>query len=193
MEDKIKSIIRLNIELEGALRVAADRKSDEALEAAREKFAEMTAIFASLQPAPESKADARLTGVKEDEALNGEESPSPEPTLDEIPADGKIVESDADAADVAVEETQPEKPAHEPLQRPDIRKAFTLNDKFLFRRELFGGNDAEFNDTLDLLESMGSLHEAEEYLYDDLQWDAENDTVRDFMNIITGYFSQHSR
>ena len=69
----------------------------------------------------------------------------------------------------------------------------TLNDKFLFRRELFNGSDAELNDTLDLIASMDSLHEAEEYLYDDLQLDPENESVRDFMNILTTYFSSPAR
>ena len=40
---------------------------------------------------------------------------------------------------------------------------------------------------------MDSLHEAEEYLYDDLQLDPENESVRDFMNILTAYFSSPAR
>ncbi len=75
-----------------------------------------------------------------------------------------------------------------PIALGDIRKSMTLNDKFLFRRELFGGSDAEFNDTLDLLTSMDSLDEAEEYMYHDLQWDPENPVVADFMTIIATHF-----
>ena len=33
----------------------------------------------------------------------------------------------------------------------DLRKAFSLNDRFRFRRELFGNSDPEMNDTLNLL------------------------------------------
>ena len=69
----------------------------------------------------------------------------------------------------------------------------TLNDKFLFRRELFGGNDAELNDTIELLASMHSFDEVEEYIYDDLQWDRKNPTVVDFMEIIKTYFINPSK
>jgi len=198
MEETIKRIIRLNVELEGVLRVVAERKSDEAMESARGKFAEMSALFASIEAVTamsgdkeEGKSDPEE--VEKAAAPDGKELPEPEPeTKEKEPEKELPVES-------AEEEPIVSAPSREPAAEPrkvvhgDIRKVFTLNDKFLFRRELFSGNDAEFNDTLDLIESMASLREAEEYLYEDLQWDAENDSVRDFMNIITGYFSQQSR
>ena len=74
-------------------------------------------------------------------------------------------------------------------ERPDLRRSFTLNDKFMFRRELFADSDAELNDTIDLLMTMDTLDEAREYLLHDLQWDADNATVADFMAIITKYFT----
>lgn len=74
-------------------------------------------------------------------------------------------------------------------ERPDLRRSFTLNDKFMFRRELFADSDAELNDTIDLLMTMDTLDEAREYLLHDLQWDADNATVADFMAIITNYFT----
>lgn len=74
-------------------------------------------------------------------------------------------------------------------ERPDLRRSFTLNDKFMFRRELFADSDAELNDTIELLMTMDTLDEAREYLLHDLQWDADNTTVADFMAIITNYFT----
>lgn len=74
-------------------------------------------------------------------------------------------------------------------ERPDLRRSFTLNDKFMFRRELFADSDAELNDTIDLIMTMDTLDEAREYLLHDLQWDADNATVADFMAIITNYFT----
>ncbi len=184
--DTLRRLIRLNVELEGALRVAEARPGVEAMDVARDKFAEMSALFATLENPPAEVVDDPLTGLKEDEALNGEAQPDPEPTAAEVPLGGNPVETDADARDVA-------DAAAGKTQRGDIRKMLTLNDKFLFRRELFNGSDAELNDTLDLIASMDSLHEAEEYLYDDLQLDPENESVRDFMNILTTYFSSPAR
>ncbi len=72
----------------------------------------------------------------------------------------------------------------------DLRKAFSLNDKFRFRRELFGNSDTDMTDTLNLVSAMSSQCEAEEYFYHDLEWDAENEEVQEFMAIIANHFKQ---
>jgi hypothetical protein len=71
----------------------------------------------------------------------------------------------------------------------DLRKAFSLNDRFRFRRELFGNSDTEFADTLNLIEAMNSIGEAEDYFFLDLGWDIENPEVADFMTIIRQHFA----
>ncbi len=73
-------------------------------------------------------------------------------------------------------------------QTRNLKKAFSLNDRFRFRRELFGNSDSEFADAINMVEAMESLTEANEYFYDDLQWDPENPEVIDFMQIITKHF-----
>ncbi|MCM1518404.1 MAG: hypothetical protein NC117_07170 [Pseudoflavonifractor sp.] len=70
-----------------------------------------------------------------------------------------------------------------------LRRSFTINDKFRFRRELFGNSETEFADTLNLVSAMGSLSEAEDYFYGDLEWDADNEEVKDFMDVISRYFN----
>ncbi len=175
MEDTIKKLIRLNVELEGVLRVAFDRPCAEAMDAARDKFAEMSALFAGLGKAPVCEkapvADEPLKVAPEPEKK------APLAPLDPAPAP----ESATTAAP----------PAAAP--RGDIRRMLTLNDKFLFRRELFNGSDTELNDTLDLVASMASMREAEEYLYDDLQLDPDSDSMRQFIEILGSYFNTSSR
>lgn len=70
----------------------------------------------------------------------------------------------------------------------DLRKAFTLNDKFRFRRELFHGSDEAFNRTLDLLESMQDYEQAFTYLTGDMQLDENNEAVAEFLTIIKRHF-----
>lgn len=70
----------------------------------------------------------------------------------------------------------------------DINKAFTLNDRFRFRRELFRNVQADFDSTLDVIATMASFEEAEEYFYDDLCWDPENEDVKLFMEIVSKHF-----
>lgn len=74
--------------------------------------------------------------------------------------------------------------------RKNIKTYFTINDKFRFRRELFSNNDADFTDSLNLVQAMQSIEEAEDYFYNDLQWDAESDDVKEFFIIINKFFNQ---
>ena len=68
------------------------------------------------------------------------------------------------------------------------KPAFTLNDRFRFRRELFNNSDAEFSEAMGRIALMDSYDEAEEHFIDELGWDAENPEVADFMEIIRIYF-----
>lgn len=70
----------------------------------------------------------------------------------------------------------------------DISKAFTLNDRFRFRRELFRNSDEEFRETLEAIGSMADMDEAEDYFFNDLCWDASDPVVKEFMAIVAKHF-----
>ncbi len=203
MTNIYEQLLRLNVELEGALRVLRERDSYQALQVATEKFEAMSSLFQSLK---ERAAANTPTEIKEEEAVGTEQAPLNEPAQKSVPDNAVIADSDASSIEAAVDEAS--KSAKESEKDPieakvsnitipqtvgDIRKSMTLNDKFLFRRELFGGNDAELNDTLELLASMHSFDEAEEYIYDDLQWNREDPTVSDFMSIIKTFFTNYGK
>lgn len=71
----------------------------------------------------------------------------------------------------------------------DIRRAFTLNDRFRFKRELFGNSESNFSDALNVISAMSSIDEAEEYFYNDLCWSPENEEVKEFMKILANHFA----
>lgn len=111
---------------------------------------------------------------------------------DDEDADVNLIE-DADEEVVDDEDEDDDVPLtlDEALQRNmsrDLRKAFSLNDRFRYRRELFANNDVEMNDTLNLVETMHSFSEAEDFFYGDLEWDKEAPEVIDFMNVIRNHF-----
>lgn len=70
----------------------------------------------------------------------------------------------------------------------DLKKAFSLNDRFRFRRELFGNSDTMMTDTLNLVEAMPSYSEALDYFYTDLEWDRTMPEVIEFLKIIEQHF-----
>jgi hypothetical protein len=144
---------------------------------------------------PETAAPYAEAGVADEAA---EEVPlESDDTEVEVADEGveEVVE-DESADDDAVEE-EPEVAA-EPMRLDEklaressrnLRKAFSLNDRFRFRRELFGNSDIEMSDTLNLVEAMSSYAEAVDYFMTDLQWDAENPEVAEFMAIIEKHFA----
>lgn len=66
--------------------------------------------------------------------------------------------------------------------------AFCLNDRYRFRRAIFGGSSAEFNAAMTHLATLDSYEEAEEYFYGDMGLDPEDQDVVDFMAVIKNYF-----
>lgn len=72
--------------------------------------------------------------------------------------------------------------------RRHVSSVFNLNDKFRFRRELFGNSDALYVECLDTLSAMTSLDEAVDYLYGDLRWDSTNDDVKAFTDLLANYY-----
>ena len=71
----------------------------------------------------------------------------------------------------------------------DLKHAFTINDRYRFKRELFANSEIELNDTLNLLSAMATIGEAEEYFFEDLEWDKDNEDVIDFMTILKKHFA----
>lgn len=85
----------------------------------------------------------------------------------------------------------PEVADNEPLKmsaKPRGRLVFTLNDRFRFKRELFGNSDEVFNKTLSNVAMFDSYEEAENYFLSDLQWNAERGEVKEFLDILRKYY-----
>ena len=66
----------------------------------------------------------------------------------------------------------------------DIKRGVSLNDRFLFQRELFNNNRNEMNSTLEQLSNLGSYEEADKYIRDNFSWDFEDQVVNDFLLVV---------
>ncbi len=70
----------------------------------------------------------------------------------------------------------------------DFRKAFSLNDRFRFRRDLFHGNENVMNRVVSDLNDLHTLAESKEYIRSQLQWDLNDETVKDFIQLLEKRF-----
>ena len=66
----------------------------------------------------------------------------------------------------------------------DLRKAFNLNDRFLYRRELFGGSEDAMNKVIAILNNKVSFNESVAFLEEKLHWDFSNPIVKNFVKIL---------
>lgn len=161
---------------------------------------------------PELEPEEDVAEVTAEQVADGEYDNEQEPMVELVLDDEPTAEPDAETPNVAdetedveaedniEEETEANEKASddseplrldEKLQRSrskDLKSAFSLNDTFRFRRELFGNSAAEMTDALHMVEAMHSFDEAEDYFYGDLGWDRESDDVKEFMAIIKNHF-----
>ena len=66
----------------------------------------------------------------------------------------------------------------------DVRRSISLNDQFLFQRELFNNNREAMNAMLAKLQSFSSFDLVESYLKRNTTWDFKNETVDKFLQML---------
>ncbi|MBO7165087.1 MAG: hypothetical protein J6V60_03270 [Muribaculaceae bacterium] len=138
---------------------------------------QMSTLFDASAFDDDDEDDEEDEGSEEDVCYDATDD---EEVLDEEPSeeDGDFLASYTDAShsvDVS--------------DRPDIRRMFSVNDRYRFRRELFSNSEVDFVDNLNLVQAMSCYEDAEDYFYNDLQWDKEFEEVVEFMSIIYRYFN----
>lgn len=71
----------------------------------------------------------------------------------------------------------------------DLVKAININDKFLFIKELFGGDADLYNQTIKHLNQAADLNEAIIYIHENFEWDADNETAMAFIDLVRRKFT----
>ena len=143
--------------------------------------------------APMDDAEIVSVSLEEEEATEEHPAVQPEPTV----------------VSPAPVETRVDEPVSEPLESPaspvvnddirvdemltrrgaeDLKKVFTLNDKFRFRRELFQQNDDMFRQALSELDSMPNYAAACTYVRNLFATPENTETIEDFLAIIKPHY-----
>lgn len=89
-------------------------------------------------------------------------------------------------------QTEPKKTLadqHRDKKVVNLKESLTLNQQFMFIKELFLGDEVVFNQALDQLESCRSYHDATSLLKRSYslknQWDLESDVVKNFFEMLS--------
>ncbi|MCM1317178.1 MAG: hypothetical protein NC241_03250 [Bacteroides sp.] len=160
----IDQLITLSVEIEALLRVLRDNPSPEAKDLLEEKFEQFSQLFYTQIP---QFGDIKVLKDPNDLKVLNDPNLAPAPAPEPIKLDEMLCRREA----------------------KDLTRAFTLNDKFRFTRELFDGDKTRFADALNMLMAMRSLDEARDYLAADLAIDPDSEAGADFITIITNHFN----
>lgn len=128
------------------------------------------------QAPPELEETLELTEQEEDAVKETPEVPEP-PETAEAP---ETAETPEEAGLASVTSLSP----------ATLREAMSLNDLFLYRRTLFGGSAAAFNDALTQIATFSHISEVRNFMRDTLHINMKTSEAKDFINIMAPFFSE---
>lgn len=165
---------------------------DEAMQAQAEPEVEVDLIYpedeeATVELPKEDVVSAAPTEQAEAPVVEPQPVAEPEPVVEPQP----VVEPEPAPAPAPA--PQPETP-RAPQQTSlfgsavaDIRQAVSIGDRFLFQRELFGGNAEKLQQTLTELNTLHSFDEAVAFI-ERFGWDKQSPTHELFLNVLRRRF-----
>lgn len=99
----------------------------------------------------------------EEEPLDAQEAIAPEQSTEEVEEEDLLADEDEGRIKT--------------FEGKELQKMMSINDRFLFRRELFDGDGEEMNATIEDLNHITSYEASLAYLHTRFEWDFESETV----------------
>lgn len=190
MKTNINNLLTTAYELEGLLLVMQRHSGDvpqEVIDRFKEK-AEMMAREAKLIERKEEECALSSQPLQQPYAPEDkpqqpalEEKPQP-PVLQDKPQPPIVEEKPK----LTISTPPPFKGTH------DITSAFSINDRFLFQRELFDDDAEKFNDTIAQMQRMRDIDQVQQFMTDVLQWNTSDDVVKEFVRLINKSFEDNA-
>jgi hypothetical protein len=98
---------------------------------------------------------------------------------------GESVAAQRSLNDLIGEDHQEDAFSRRPLK--SIREGISLNDRYLFVRELFGNSNDKFNEAVDTLDRAGSIQDAVHFLKSNYKW-SKTETSQKFLTLVKRRF-----
>lgn len=131
------------------------------------------------QPAPQADPEPETTQDAEEE-----EVAQPSPLLPEATT---AATTEAETTEAETTEYIQATPSLTPAT---LREAMSINDLFLFRRTLFGGSAAAFNNALSEIATFRHISEVRNFMRDTLRINLKAPEAKDFLNVMAPFFSE---
>lgn len=103
----------------------------------------------------------------------------------QLPTEPGTVLADTIATPTTIADTIPSQPRVGESGAVDtLRSSISVGDRFMLIRELFGGNEAEYESTIDKLEEMDNLDDCIIYIAENFAWRASSDGAKLIMDLL---------
>lgn len=163
MNPVIDRMLGLTADIAEELLAAKDAGSDSLPEGLKLKIISLAELAATVDTAPSPSAEPEVV-----------EAQSPE-VVEEPQEETYEVEPDEDA------------PCRN-LDPADIFKAFSINDAFLYRREIFGGSRQRFMEALERVATLPDRQALQEYLVESLGLNLNKTPGKEFYQSLVAFF-----
>lgn len=168
------TLLEKAIEIEGIIRILRDgHPSPETYALLKRKTAELSAEVATLQP-QRQVAESIDTSTEPDDIILSFDT-AEEPLA--ASATGTTFSGNKEKERSASE-------------RKCLKSIFSLNDRYLYSRELFGGDMKMFDATLGFIEGVENFSDIEDYFYNELEWDPDNSVATSFIDTLRLHYKE---
>lgn len=137
----------------------------------------------------EAEREENATETDDDILLTLDDDDQPEPEPEPEP-ESETEPEPAPAPEPTPAPARSARPAKEDAsdagKAPNYKSRFSLNDRFLYARELFNGDMKMFDASVRAIEGVKDFSVVEDYFYNELDWNREDPTVKAFMDTLAG-------
>lgn len=184
--NNIKEMLSATIEIEGLLRVMRHGSSPEAEALLADKIDYLVELYTEGIRGDESAKDHIVEKTIPDKSIEDK-------SIEDKSIEGKSLENEPVSEAPTGERALSDKPVwlNESMARQnssDLRKAFSLNDRYRFINNLFAGDKAEFERFIDRLSTLDNSDAAYNMMVDKLGDDESNPELEDFFTIVLNHF-----
>ena len=141
-----------------------------------------TTTVASATPEPKAEPAPAPAPVVPQQPVAPAPAPQPQPKSVEPQRVADVLGSGRKVlGDMSQNESMPTPPMS---KISDLRKAIGINDKFIMLRDLFAGDEAQYNATIDALNSFASLDECMIYIVENFAWNPDSEGAKLIVSLI---------
>ncbi|MBE6202687.1 MAG: hypothetical protein E7135_03430 [Rikenellaceae bacterium] len=118
-------------------------------------------------------------------SADGDDESTTVPIVESEPQTRRLADVLGGDRQVLAEKMASEEKTTTPFNRiTDLRKAIGLNDKFLMIKDLFGGNAAQYEATIDTLNEFDDLDDCMIYIVENFSWNPDSEGAKLLVSLI---------